>query len=139
MSLQTAKSVADIIQALGIGFGSFLGGLGALRVIEEGYEKRRYKREKRKWLKLYPKEKLGKDFKVLYHSYSADYNNKVIGSSPHLYICDDRTQSRHWIVNPETLIILGLNHDEATGVKKSELEKYKMDKPIDLTPNFGEN
>jgi len=56
----------------------------------------------------------------------------VLGSSSHVYICDERTKTRHWIANEATLTGLGFNTDEVKGVAKIELDAYTMGKQIDL-------
>ncbi len=134
MTLLEAKTTADIFQSLCIGLGAVLGGLGALKVLGEWANKRKYEKSKRKLIKCYPKEDLNSSFKLLAHSYSEDSDN-VVGRSSHVYLCDDRTKKRHWIANLKTLKLLGFNGDEVNGVSKRVLESYEMGEQIDLDPS----
>lgn len=133
LTLLEAKIIADIFQSIGIGLGSILGGLGALKVLSDWQVKRKNEKLKRKLLRRYPKERLNKDFRLLAHSFSEDSEN-VIGRSSHVYLCDERTKTRHWIANIITLKLLGFNGDEVTGVSKKILESYAMAEQIDLDP-----
>jgi hypothetical protein len=133
-AFEKAKIIAETFQAACVGVAALLGGLGALKVLGEWRDKRRRQREKKKWLKRFPKELLGKDFRLLRHSYSKDNNGRshVIGSSNNVYACDERTKTRHWIANEPTLVSMGFNQEEAHGVAKEDLEAYRMGKQIDL-------
>ena len=133
LTLLEAKIIADIFQSIGIGLGSILGGLGALKVLSDWQVKRKNEKLKRKLLRRYPKERLNKDFRLLAHSFSEDSEN-VIGRSSHVYLCDERTKTRHWIANIITLKLFGFNCDEVTGVSKKILESYAMAEQIDLDP-----
>ena len=132
---EKAKIIAETFQAVCIGVAALLGGLGTLKVLGEWRDKHRRARESKKWLKRFPKELLGQDFRLLRHSYSKDDHKgrvHVLGSSSHVYVCDERTKTRHWIANEATLTGLGFNTDEVKGVAKIELDAYTMGKQIDL-------
>lgn len=131
--LDTTKEVSEIIQSFGVGIGALLGGVGALKVFTDWRTKRKAIKAKLRWKRLYPPDKLGVDFKLLRHSYSQDKGSNVIGSADEVYICDDRSNSKHWAANLKTLKSLGFNSGQVKGVAKTELEKYRSDEVIDLT------
>ncbi|HSX15218.1 MAG TPA: hypothetical protein VLF40_00315 [Candidatus Saccharimonadales bacterium] len=136
ITLDQAKEVADIIQSLGIGIGSFLGGFGALKILGDWLDKKRAVRNKKKLLRLYPKSGLGQDFVLVRHNYSKDPvrpgEARVVGSSNHVYLCDKRAFAKHWVANMETLEALGFNSGEVQGVSKKEIDEYANSSPIDL-------
>lgn len=122
MTLVQAKVFADIFQALSIGIAALLGGFGALKILEEWNAKRKLARQKRRWLRMFPKDKLGEDFKLI----------RPI-SSDHVYICDNRSKSKHWIINMKTLTLLGFNSDQINTDYEFKNKDYKPSDTIDLT------
>ncbi len=130
---EKAKIIAETFSAICIGIGALLGGLGALKVLSGWSDKREAKRQKHKLKKLFPKEKLNQDFKLLRHSYAKDTNGSVIGSSNNVYICDSRTKKKHWVANEYTLTELAFNKEEVEGVKQSELDKFSDGEAVNLS------
>lgn len=134
-SLDQVKTATEAFQAVCIGIASILGGLGALKVLSEWRDGRKFKRQKKRWRRLYPPNELSKNFRLLRHSYSLDAKGEEIrriGTSANIYVCDDRSGTRHWVANIETLHALGFNGDEVESAGKEELEKYQKAEQIDF-------
>src|SRR5262245_48431279 len=129
---EKAKAIAETFQAVCVGIAALLGGIGALKILSEWSEKRKAKRQRRKWRKRFPKDKLNEDFRLLRLSYTKDTKGSVIGSSDHVYLCDNRSKRKYWIVNDFTLKELSFNQEEVRGVNQAELNKFADDEAIDL-------
>ena len=120
ISLNDAKTLSEVVQAIGIAIGSLLGGLGALKVLGEWRDKRKHARQKRKWLELYPTDKVDIDFEIM-----------KLDADP-VYVCDKRDMTRHWVANGFTLNQLGFNENQIRTVNENALDKYRHGKTIDF-------
>lgn len=112
--LQNLKTISEIIQALGIGLGAFLGAFGGLKVFLDwraSKQKEDYLKELRK---KYPREGLDKDFLI------AD-TDKSPGT---WYILDKRSNTRHWVETMETMLDMGFWPGNGKRVSKETFNNY---------------
>lgn len=103
---------SHVIYNLGLGMGSFLGGLAGLAYVHE-------------WLKNYKRKQLVKKYKKKYPKELEDQSGWELTHDPkrkgHLYLLDHRDKSRHWIANWDSFRDLFINVPEYGDERKNKL------------------
>ena len=126
MTLGQWKVIAEIFQSFAIGVGAILGGIGALKVLGDWAGAQSRKRRIKKWRRRFPKSSMNEAFKLIYPTYE-----NVVGGGE-IYIKDLRTNTKHWVADPETLETLGFNFSEAKGIPHKDFDEIKDGDEISL-------
>jgi len=116
-----SKTVADIIQSLGIGIGALIAGYGGKNIISDYLLQSKLEKIKNH----YPVEELDVSFRLIQCTESGDPDA--------VYIHDFKDNTKHWIVNQKTRIDLGFNPSQYINISKSEFEKIKPGESFDTT------
>jgi len=121
-----SKTVADIIQSVGIGLGALIAGYGGKNLIDSYLLEKQKKRDQELFelRKRYPVEKLNKSFQLIICSED--------DPSP-VYIYDIKKNIKRWIVNPQTLRDLGFNPRQVKYIEKNEFTSIKWGDNVDTT------
>lgn len=108
------KVVAEIFQSFGIGLGAVLGGLGGLILFLDWKSKKTRSDYLRNLRTKYPRSLLGKDFRVAHTHERRGW----------WFILDERSKTRHWIINLETMSFIGYSSADGVEVSMEEFNKY---------------
>lgn len=108
-------------QAVGVGLGSIFAGLGGLKIALDWLEQTKLKRKAVNLTGRYPSNLRDKPsgFRVVK---TKDRNE--------WWILDERTNTRHWIRNPETAKDLGLHDESPQEITLDDLKKYPKGEEI---------
>lgn len=120
-TLQDWKMVFEMFQSFGLGLGALLGGLGGFIVFFDWLEKKRRQAEINQLKKFYNR----KDF---------FRKSIILVNEPNtpgwIFLLDDRTKTRHWIKNPQTMKDLGYSYSDVVNVSKGKFSRYKESNEI---------
>lgn len=108
------KISSEIFQSIGIGLGAFFGGLGGLIVFLDWWGKKRNEIKLKNLKRFYQRTNYKKDF--------------ILADEPAnpgwIFLLDNRTKTRHWIKNPQTMRDLGYSYSDVD--KTITAEKFKQ-------------
>ena len=122
---------STVVQNLGLGIGSFLGGLVGLGYIIEWFQKLRRQILIGKYLRMYPPTLEDRNF-----GWELAYDPKRYG---HIYLLDHRVKTRHWIANYRTFQDLFRHAPSDEDERKTKLfNEYELKENI-LTVGYPES
>ena len=114
------KTLAEIFQSFGIGLGAILGGLGGLILFLDWKSKKNRADYLGNLRAKYPRSLLNNGFRVA-------HTNERRGW---WFILDDRSKTRHWITNLETMSFIGYSSADGVEVSLEEFNKYPQGEEI---------
>lgn len=114
------KAFAEIFQSFGIGIGAILGGLGGLILFLDWKNKKNRADYLRNLRAKYPRSLLNEDFRVAHTHERQGW----------WFILDDKSKTRHWITNLETMSFIGYSSADGVEVSMQEFNTYPQGEEI---------
>ena len=119
MGIKEWIEISEIINQLGVGIGAILAGCASIPIIGGWYKEFKRKRDIHALQKLYPREQLGKRFKLI----------RIIGKDK-VYLLDEGEKKIHWISSSLTLADMNFWFDDVKDVEDSVIEGYQEGSPF---------
>jgi hypothetical protein len=105
---------SQIFNNLAIGVGALVGSVGVFKIMSDYVSLRKKQRAIQKYQRLYPREKIDKDFKIV--------NSPITRGK--FYILNCNTLKRHWIESSQTFLELDFFWDDTKEITEDEFNEY---------------
>lgn len=120
--MENIKILSEIFQSFGIGLGAILAGLGGLIVFLDRKDKKTEENHLKKLKNRYPRSLINKNFQIAH----------TIGRRGWFFVLDNRTKTKHWIKNMETMNYMGFSSADGIIVEDKDFNKYEEGEEINI-------